>query len=66
MRKWTQEEKKKQAKLIHNWQPWINSTGAKTLKGKQASKMNAQKHGLYGAEFKELKKELSRYSELVS
>jgi len=40
-RKWTDEQKAKQAALIHNWQPWNNSTGAKTPEGKAISSMNA-------------------------
>ena len=42
-RTWTLEQKTKQAELIHNWQPWQHSTGAKTHEGKAISSMNAEK-----------------------
>jgi hypothetical protein len=38
---WTDEQKAKQSALIHNWQPWKKSTGAKTPEGKAISSMNA-------------------------
>lgn len=40
-RKWTDEQKAKQAALIHTWKPWQSSTGAKTPEGKAISSMNA-------------------------
>lgn len=46
MRHWTPEERLKQAELIRNWQPWKQSTGAKTPIGKARSSRNAYKHGL--------------------
>lgn len=39
-RTWTDEQKAKQAALIHSWQPWTRSTGAKTPEGKRISSMN--------------------------
>lgn len=42
-RTWTSEQKAKQAALIHNWQPWNNSTGATTAQGKATCSMNACK-----------------------
>ena len=51
---WTSERRKKQAEAIREWKPWENSTGAKSSAGKENSKMNAFKHGLYGAEIKGL------------
>ena len=45
MRQWTQEERLRQSQLIRNWQPWEQSTGARTKEGKSISKMNAYKHG---------------------
>jgi len=42
---WTQERRLKQSEAIKNWKPWEKSTGAKTLEGKENSKMNAWKHG---------------------
>ena len=55
MRHWTPEERLKQAELIRKWQPWKQSTGAKTLQGKARSSRNAYKHGMG-----KLQKELSR------
>lgn len=43
---WTPERKKKQAELIRLWQPWKQSTGAKTLEGKAKSAQNAFKGGV--------------------
>lgn len=43
---WTPERKKKQAELIRQWQPWKQSTGAKTAEGKAISAQNAFKGGL--------------------
>ena len=55
MRHWTPEERLRQAELIRNWQPWKQSTGAKTPQGKARSSQNAYKHGL-----SKLQKELSK------
>ncbi len=38
--------------MIHKWQPWKQSTGARTEEGKSINKMNALKHGLYSAKDK--------------
>lgn len=45
---WTPERKKRQAELIHNWQPWKHSTGATTPDGKQRAKMNARRFTVMG------------------
>ncbi len=39
-RVWTDEQKARQSALIHSWQPWIHSTGARTPEGKKISSMN--------------------------
>ena len=41
-RKWTKEQRERQARLIHEWQPWKKSTGPKTSEGKQISALNGQ------------------------
>jgi hypothetical protein len=40
-RKWTTEQKARQAALIRTWAPWAQSTGPKTPKGKAVSSKNA-------------------------
>jgi len=42
---WTEERKKRQRELIHQWKPWLKSTGAKTTEGKKKSSQNAYKTG---------------------
>lgn len=39
-RHWTAEQKAKQSALIHSWQPWTQSTGAKTDQGKAICSQN--------------------------
>ncbi len=39
-RHWTSEQKAKQSALIHSWQPWTQSTGAKTAQGKAICSQN--------------------------
>lgn len=34
--------------MIKNWKPWEHSTGPKTPEGKEACKLNAEKHGMRG------------------
>jgi hypothetical protein len=41
--RWTPEARAKQAAKIKDWQPWKQSTGAKTEQGKATSSMNACK-----------------------
>ena len=50
MNGWTPERKARQAALIKQWKPWNNSTGAKTVEGKETVSKNAVKHGLRGKE----------------
>jgi hypothetical protein len=40
---WTAERRARQARLIHQWQPWQNSTGPRTAEGKAVSSRNAYK-----------------------
>ena len=54
MRQWTPEERKRQAEMIRNWQPW-NKVVPKTDKGKAASRSNALKHGARSQEIKALR-----------
>ena len=56
MRHWTQEERQRQASLIHNWKPWKLSTGPKTSSGKARSNKNSFVHGGYNKEVKTTRK----------
>ena len=38
---WTHERRARQAELIHSWQPWTKSTGARTPEGKAITSQNA-------------------------
>jgi hypothetical protein len=49
--------------MIRQWQPWKQSTGAKTLEGKKRSSMNAFKNGGLSAELKQIKKLLKEQKE---
>ena len=42
---WTFERRAKQAELIRQWQPWKQSTGPKSVEGKQLVGSNAYKGG---------------------
>ena len=50
MPRWTPEARAAQAAKIRNWQPWTNSTGPRTVAGKERCKLNAEKHGSYSAD----------------
>jgi hypothetical protein len=47
--------------MIQRWQPWKQSTGAKTAEGRDVSRMNATKHGFYSAEAKAELKAIKSY-----
>lgn len=57
-RQWTPEQRKQQSLMIRQWQPWKNSTGAKTVEGKIVSARNAYKGGMT-QQVKLLSKELN-------
>ena len=61
---WTPERRKKQSELIRAWKPWEKATGAKTMEGKDKSKMNALKHGGRCASVRELHKLMAEYSRM--
>ncbi len=62
---WTLERRQRQAELIQRWQPWKQSTGARTTEGRDVSKMNALKHGSYNVESKAELKKLRKYLEEI-
>jgi hypothetical protein len=45
-RHWTPEQRARQSAKITQWQPWNNSTGAKTHEGKAIASRNAFKGGV--------------------
>lgn len=61
-RKWTDEQKARQAALIRTWAPWKQSTGPTTSAGKKVSSKNAVNYSL-----RELLREMARTNrELVN
>ena len=66
MTQWTEERRKKQAEAIRRWKPWEKSTGPKTEKGKEASRLNAYKHGAYEAGSAEIREVLRLNAAFVS
>lgn len=61
-RKWTDEQKARQAALIRTWAPWKQSTGPTTPDGKKVSSKNAVNYSL-----RELLREMARSNrELVN
>lgn len=46
---WSAEHRQKQAEAIRRWKPWKKSTGPRTVEGKNASRLNALKHGMHSA-----------------
>ena len=56
-RKWTLEQKQKQAKLIRRWSPWEQSSGPQSPAGKRTVSRNAYKGGLR-ARLRSLEKEI--------
>ncbi len=61
---WTPERRKRQAEMIRNWKPWEHSTGPKTPEGKEACKLNAEKHGMRGFKWQFLRQVLKELKEL--
>ena len=64
MRHWTPEERRKQSELIKKWQPWKQSTGAKTPAVKAISSQNAYKHGLSKLQ-KEMRELLGQHRQAI-
>ena len=57
-RKWTAEQKQRQAELIKNWSPWKQSTGPKTARGMLKASRNAYRGGIR-LRLKELSKKIN-------
>ncbi|TXC86300.1 hypothetical protein FRZ40_01185 [Paraburkholderia azotifigens] len=58
-RRWTPEQRARQAKAIRRWRPWENSTGPRTTAGKAVSASNASIHGLRSARSRFERRELN-------
>jgi hypothetical protein len=65
MRHWTPEERARQSRLIRKWKPWKQSTGARTVTGKAASKMNAYRHGMRSVEVRAIRRTIWQYQRLL-
>ncbi len=61
MRHWTLKERLKQRQLIRLQKPWLWSTGARTLKGKAISRMNAYKYGGHTEEMRKTSRLINEY-----
>jgi hypothetical protein len=59
-RKWTDEQKARQAALIRTWAPWTVSTGPRTPNGKAVSSKNAVNYSL-----RELLREMARQNRVL-
>ena len=57
-RRWTPEQRQRQAALIKTWSPWRKSTGPISPEGKQNASRNAYRGGLR-TRLKELSKEIN-------
>lgn len=42
---WSAERRQRQAELVKNWKPWLQSTGPKSVSGKHKVSRNAFKGG---------------------
>lgn len=66
---WTTERRQRQAELIRTWQPWVKSTGPRSLEGKERVAANAWRGG-HRAQLRELTKmvneEIRQARELVA
>src|SRR6185503_4320069 len=58
MKNWTPEARAAAAERARTRKPWLHSTGPKTESGKSRSKMNAYRHGDYGADVREFRRVL--------
>ncbi|MBI2234656.1 MAG: hypothetical protein HYU57_06685 [Micavibrio aeruginosavorus] len=55
MRRWTPEDRQRQAELIRAVKPWEKSTGPRSIKGKKRASKNALKTADHCAEMKQIK-----------
>lgn len=62
---WTAERRAKHAQWMKDNKPWLKSTGPKTDAGKEMAKMNALKHGLRGADYREVLRLLKQQAAFI-
>ena len=60
----TAEHRQMRSQMIHQWKPWLKSTGAKTEEGKRKSAMNSYKGGLRQQQ-RELNRQLNEQMQAV-
>ena len=60
----TAEHRQIRSQMIHQWKPWLKSTGAKTEEGKRKSAMNAYKGGLRPKQ-RELSRQLNEQMQAI-
>lgn len=61
---WTLERRQRQVEIIHQWNPWEKSTGAKTIEGKARASLNAYK-GAVRPRLRKLAKVLKGQQEVI-
>lgn len=60
---WTLERRQRQAEAIRRWKPWEQSTGPKTVEGKEQVSRNAWKGG-HREKLRELSKMVNEHMKL--
>lgn len=65
MRKWTEEERARQAEICRKNKPWEKSTGPRTKEGKDRSRWNAYTKGNYTGDYKIIRKALSLHHQFL-
>jgi len=63
-RKLSQQQSEERSMITSSVQPWLNSTGPKTLRGKLSSRKNSRKHGYNAQTLKDFRKLNRRGNEL--
>jgi hypothetical protein len=63
---WTPERRARQSQKIREWKPWQQSTGPRTLKGKQKTSQNAWDHGFRSKDMVEINDFLRRQRNYIN